>query len=303
MSMPPPVFRFAPSPNGRLHLGHAASALLDHALARALGGRFLLRFEDIDTTRCRAEYEDAIRADLTWLGIDWDGEIRRQSDHFADYRAALDRLERRGLVRPSFATRSELRALVAAAEAEGRPWPRDPDGTPLAPADEHPPSGLDQPPQALRLRTARALAQTGPLHWREVGHGPGGETGRVSAHPLAWGDPVLARKEIPTSYHLSVVVDDALQGVTHVVRGRDLFWSTSVHRLLQTLLGLPAPVYLHHPLVTDADGRKLSKSAADTALGSLREAGMSREDVARLVGWDETARNIEQFRRELIADA
>jgi len=299
--MSTPVFRFAPSPNGRLHLGHAFSALLDHALARRLGGRFLLRMEDIDTTRCRPEHEAAILDDLAWLGLDWDGEVRRQSDHFADYRAALDRLTAEGLVHSSFATRGEIRALVAEAEAEGRPWPRDPDGAPFPPPDERRRPAPTGEPQALRLDMAAALARTGPLDWREAGEGPRGEHGRVAADPAAWGDPVLARKETPTSYHLAVTLDDALQGVTHVVRGRDLFWSTSVHRVLQVLLGLPEPIWFHHDLVTDADGRKLSKSAADTALAALRAEGATPADIRRRIGWDATERRLDRFSRELIA--
>ncbi len=288
-----PVFRFAPSPNGRLHLGHAYSALLDHALARRLGGRFLLRLEDIDVTRCRPEYEAGILEDLAWLGLDWDGVVRRQSEHFADYASALNRLAAMDLLRSSFSTRAEIRAVVAAAEAAGRPWPRDPDGAPLPPPDDDRPRPGE--PVARRLRTAEALRRVPPLSWFEAGAGPNGETGRVSARPADWGDPVLARKEIPSSYHLSVVVDDAAQGVTHVVRGRDLFWSTSVHRLLQALLGLAEPVYLHHDLVRDATGRKLSKSAADTALASLRADGLTPDDVRRLIDWPATERRLDGF--------
>lgn len=304
--MSTPVFRFAPSPNGRLHLGHAFSALLDHALARRLDGRFLLRLEDIDTTRCRPEYEAAILADLVWLGIDWDGPPRRQSEHFDAYTAALERLKAMDLVYPSFLGRGEIRARVAALEAAGRPWPRDPDGAPHYPGDER---DLDaavraarlaaEPHVVWRLDTARALALTGPLDWREAGAGPNGETGRIPADPAAWGDPVLARWEVPTSYHLSVVVDDGLQGITHVVRGRDLFHATAVHRLLQRLLDLPEPIYLHHRLIVDDAGRKLAKSAADTALAELRRAGMTPADIRRLVGWDETRRDLDRFNREL----
>ena len=296
--MSTPVFRFAPSPNGRLHLGHAFSALIDHALARRLGGRFLLRLEDIDTTRCRPEYEAGILEDLAWLGVDWDAPPRRQSEHFADYRAALDRLSARGLLRPSFATRAEIRAHVAAVEAGGGPWPRDPDGAPLPPPETGTRSGE---PVAQRLDMAAALAATGPLSWREAGRGPAGEHGLVPADAAAWGDPVLARKEVPTSYHLAVVVDDALQGVTHVVRGRDLFAATAVHRVLQVLLGLAEPVWFHHDLVTDADGRKLSKSAADTALASLRAEGWSAAAVRARIGWEAVERDLDRFSRELIA--
>lgn len=307
--MSTPVFRFAPSPNGRLHLGHAFSALIDHGLARRLGGRFLLRLEDIDTTRCRPEYEAGILEDLDWLGISVDGAARRQSAHFDDYRAALARLEAMEVVRPSFASRSEIKAHVARVEAGGGVWPRDPDGAPFPPPEEGSRAGE---PVAMRLDMGAALARLGgtegapeagrwPISWKEAGRGPGGEHGIVTADPAAWGDPVLARKEIPTSYHLSVVVDDALQGVTHVVRGRDLFFSTAVHRVLQRLLDLPEPVYFHHDLVTDGEGRKLSKSAADTALSALRAEGWTRRAVSTRIGWDAVARDLDRFSRELIA--
>ncbi|MCZ7659936.1 MAG: tRNA glutamyl-Q(34) synthetase GluQRS [Xanthobacteraceae bacterium] len=280
------VFRFAPSPNGHLHLGHALSALLNHEMARASGGRLILRIEDIDATRCRPEYEAAILEDLAWLGLAWEEPVRRQSEHLDDYRAALARLERQGLVYPGFESRAEIARLVAAREAAG-PWPRDPDGAPLYPgaARELAPEVRARrlaagEPYALRLDMAAALARVGPLAWEETGL----QAGRVAAAPEAWGDVVLARKETPTSYHLAVVVDDALQGVSHVVRGEDLFWSTSVHRLLQALLGLPAPVYHHHRLIRDADGRKLAKSTRATALRELRAQGLTPEDVRRMVG-------------------
>ena len=306
--MPTPVFRFAPSPNGRLHLGHAFSALLDHGLARGLGGRFLLRLEDIDRTRCRPEFDRAIRDDLLWLGLDWDGEPRRQSEHFDAYAAALEALKRLGLVYPSVLGRGEIRVRVAAFEAAGGRWPRDPDGAPHVTGDERAlgaagraallAGGADV---AWRLDTAKALAGCGPLDWRETGAGPAGETGRIAADPAAWGDPVLARREVPSSYHLAVVVDDAAQGVTHVVRGRDLFHATSLHRLLQVLLGLPAPIYHHHRLITDASGRKLAKSAADTALADLRAAGVGPDEIRRRIGWAETAADIPRLNRELTA--
>lgn len=301
-----PVFRFAPSPNGLLHLGHAYSAMLDHALARGLGGRFLLRIEDIDTTRCRPEFEAAIEKDLAWLGIGWDEPPRRQSDHFDAYAQALERLEAAGLVYPSFLGRGDIRARVAALEADGRPWPRDPDGAPHYPGDERDLAAAARTERTgrethvvWRLDTAKALARVGPLSWRETGAGPHGESGRIEAHPAEWGDPVLARWEVPTSYHLSVVVDDALQGVTHVVRGRDLFHATSLHRLLQRLLDLPEPIYHHHRLVTDAGGRKLAKSAADTALAHLREQGHTPDDVRRLVDWPATAEDLPRLNRAL----
>lgn len=287
----PPVFRFAPSPNGYLHLGHAYSALLNFDLARSAGGSFLLRIEDIDATRCRPAFETAIYEDLAWLGIDWQQPVRRQSDHLDLYRAAVERLAGEGLVYPAFESRTQIAALVTEREAHGA-WPRDPDGAPLYPGHDRALTAEARAariatgaPYALRLDMAQALARfTKGLSWREDGAGPGGETGTVVATPQAWGDVVLARKETPTSYHLSVVIDDALQGVTDVVRGRDLFWSTSVHRLLQQLLGLPAPRYRHHALVRDDAGYKLSKSTQSTALRALRAAGATPEAIRGLVG-------------------
>ncbi|WP_319797917.1 tRNA glutamyl-Q(34) synthetase GluQRS [Nitrobacter sp.] len=288
--MPPPVFRFAPSPNGLLHLGHARSALLNYDAARRSRGRFLLRIEDIDATRCRSQFEAAIYEDLGWLGITWETPVRRQSDHLADYRAALDRLAALGLLYPSFESRAEIAALVKAREAEGI-WLRDPDGAPLypgaaksLPASERQRRLRSGAPFALRLDMDAACRLAGNLTWTEQGSGPGGETGEVVARPEAWGDVILARKDTPTSYHLSVVVDDALQGVTNVVRGQDLFWSTAVHRLLQALLDLPRPVYRHHDLIRDGAGKKLSKSSAATGLRELRLRGMSAGEVRRLIG-------------------
>lgn len=287
-----PIFRFAPSPNGDLHLGHAYSALLNARLAMETDGRLLLRIEDIDVARCTPEFEEGIYRDLAWLGIEWEEAVRRQSDHFADYAEALDRLVDAGLAYPSFMSRGEARALIVEAEAAGREWPRDPDGVPLFPTVERrlSPSERraridDGEPFAWRLDIDAALAHAPkPLLWDEQGSGPAGETGRIAANPAAWGDVVIARKEVPTSYHLAVVVDDALQGVTHVVRGRDLFHATGIQRLLQELLGLSAPVYLHHDLILGDDGRKLSKSKRDTGLAALRAAGLTPADIARMVG-------------------
>src|SRR6201995_3357826 len=281
----PPVFRFAPSPNGHLHLGHAFSALLNHDLAQRAGGRLLLRIEDIDPARFRPEYEDAIYQDLSWLGVAWEAPVRRQSEHLADYRRALETLSAQGLVYPSFESRAEIAKLVAAREADG-PWPRDPDGAALypglakqLPAAERARLIESGAPYALRLDMNRAIARAGNLVWTEQGEGPDGETGAVAAHPQVWGDIILARKETPTSYHLSVVVDDALQGVTDVVRGQDLFHATSVHRLLQRLLALPDPAYRHHRLIRDAESHKLAKSTASTGLRELRAAGMTPSEV------------------------
>jgi glutamyl-Q tRNA(Asp) synthetase len=288
----PPVFRFAPSPNGYLHLGHAYSALLNFDLARGSGGRFLLRIEDIDTIRCRREFEAAIYEDLGWLGIAWEQPVRRQSEHLAGYRDAVEKLSAQGLIFPAFESRAEIARLVAQEEAKG-PWPRDPDGTLLYPGvakslspDERARLLGSDTPYALRLDMEAACARTGDLGWTEQGEGPDGETGAVAARPEAWGDVILARKETPTSYHLSVVIDDALQGVTEVVRGKDLFWSTSVHRLLQRLLGLPQPAYRHHRLILDSSGHKLAKSTQATGLRELRAGGATPAEIRRLVGLD-----------------
>ncbi|QCI64828.1 tRNA glutamyl-Q(34) synthetase GluQRS [Phreatobacter stygius] len=290
----PAVLRFAPSPNGALHLGHALSALENAAMATRLGGRLLLRIEDIDRTRCRPEFERAMLADLAWLGIGFEMPPRRQSEHLDTYRQALGQLDALGLIYASFESRGELKALVAEREAAtGRSWPIDPDGVPLyagtgaamtaAERNEGVASGR---PFALRLRMAEAISRLGrPLTWTEVDE-TGARLRSVAADPACWGDVVLARKDVPTSYHLSVVVDDALQDVSHIVRGQDLFEATAVHRLLQELLGLAEPLYRHHRLILGADGRKLSKSEAATGLAALRAGGASPADIGRLVGID-----------------
>jgi glutamyl-Q tRNA(Asp) synthetase len=290
--MSPRVFRFAPSPNGYLHLGHALSALINFDLAGKSGGRFLLRIEDIDQARSRSEFETAIYEDLTWLGLAWENPVRRQSEHFDEYRAALARLEAEELVYPSFESRAEIAALIAERDARGT-WPRDPDGVPLYPGSAQNLSRAERlrrleagVPYALRLDMAAAVARVGPLDWCETGSGPGGESGIIAAAPTAWGDVVLGRRETPASYHLAVVMDDALQGITHVVRGRDLFWATSLHRLLQSLLQLPVPIYHHHGLVLDAEGRKLSKSTQATALRALRQGGATAAQIRALVAAD-----------------
>ena len=282
----PPGFRFAPSPNGYLHLGHAFSALLNADKAKAAGGRMLLRIEDIDETRCRPEYETAIYEDLAWLGLRWEEPVWRQSQHYADYQAALGRLQTMGLTYRAYESRTEIaRAAIG----------HDPDGAPLFPG-RHNNTLLSTAerthridtgkPYAVRLDVAAALKRVGPLLWTETGTGPAGESGAVAANPAAWGDVILARKETPTSYHLAVVVDDAAQGVTDVVRGQDLFHATSMHRLLQALLGLPQPRYHHHRLVLDTDGKKLSKSTSATGLRELRSRGLNPTDIRKLVGLD-----------------
>jgi glutamyl-Q tRNA(Asp) synthetase len=289
------VFRFAPSPNGLLHLGHALSALLNHDLARATGGRLLLRLEDIDRERCREAFAEAILDDLHWLGVAWAGPPRRQSEHFDAYRSALDALAGRRLVYPCFCTRGAVMAASAAkAAAAGVPRPTDPDGAPIYPGtcrDLDPAERARRlaagRPAALRLDMAAALealaaARPGPLRWCECGDGDIAR--EVVADPAAWGDVLLARRDLPTSYHVSVVVDDALQGVTDVVRGQDLFHATGLHRLLQGLLGLPAPRYHHHRLVLDDAGHKLSKSRGAPSLRDLRRDGTTPAEIRRRVG-------------------
>jgi glutamyl-Q tRNA(Asp) synthetase len=269
------VTRFAPSPTGYLHLGHAFSALLAWCRAREAGGRFLLRLEDIDPTRCRPQFAAAILEDLTWLGLDWDGDVRVQSQHFAEYRAALDALAARGLLYPCFCTRADIRQSAAA--------PHTPDGVPRYPGTCR---GLSQDqrdariaagePSALRLHMDRALATLGnaaTLTFEAAGEGT------IRCHPEQFGDVVLARKDAPASYHLCVTHDDALQGVTLVTRGEDLKPATHLHRLLQALMGWPAPIYAHHPLLTDASGRRLAKRDRAATLRELRAEGRSPADV------------------------
>jgi glutamyl-Q tRNA(Asp) synthetase len=288
--MPTPVFRFAPSPNGYLHLGHARSALLNFDLARRHHGRFLLRIEDIDAFRCRPEYEHAIYDDLTWLGVKWEAPVLRQSARLPLYEAAMRKLDAAGLVYPAFESRAEIDRLVTERETGEGSWPRDPDGAPLyaGSANSIPRAQRVQraktEPHVLRLDMAGAVARAGALDWCEIEPSGLTVTEKFTAAPAAWGDVVLARKDIPTSYHLAVVIDDSDQRVTHVVRGRDLFWSTSIHRLLQHLLDLPPPHYHHHELILDVDGRKLSKSSRSTALRALRADGATPGDIRRLIG-------------------
>ncbi|MDF1793534.1 MAG: tRNA glutamyl-Q(34) synthetase GluQRS [Thalassobaculaceae bacterium] len=276
--------RFAPSPTGLLHLGHAYSAL--HAAAfveRGRGDRFLLRVEDIDTARCRPEFEAALLEDLAWLGLEWDGTVRRQSDHMEDYRAALDRLEALGLLYKCFHSRKELDEALSAPHY--RPM-RGPDGPAvtgtdaLMAEDERSRRAAAGEPYALRLRMAEAVRRAGALTWSDRGHG------KQTARPEVFGDVVLARKDVATSYHLAVTVDDALQGVTLVSRGEDLFQATHVHRLLQALLDLPVPDYAHHPLLVDPEtGRRFAKRDRALTLKALRESGVSPAEVMARVGF------------------
>jgi len=279
--MPPVVTRFAPSPTGELHLGHAFSALTAWQRARSTGGRFLLRIEDIDQSRCRPELTELIFEDLRWLGLDWDGNVRRQSDHFDDYRAALDSLTERGLVYPCFCTRADIAREIAAAQSA----PHGPDG-PLYPgtcrrlsaAQRDARIGAGQP-FALRLDAADAARQVGPLEFADERHGT------LRCEPGLLGDVVLARKDTPTSYHLAVTVDDHLQGVTLVTRGEDLLPATHVHVVLQRLLGYATPAYAHHRLLTDTDGKRYAKRQRSLTLRSLREAGVAAEEIRRQLGF------------------
>ncbi len=282
-----PVFRFAPSPNGELHLGHALSALVGADMARRFGGRFLVRIEDIDRERCREEFVAQILEDLAWLGLAWEEPVARQSQRFALYEEAATRLEAMGLLYPCFATRGEI-----AAAAHTDPTV-DPDGAAFYPGLHKNLDGVEAArrraagePFALRLHMDRAVAAARKLapglSFTEIDGN--GRPRAVPAMPERWGDAVIVRKEFPASYHLAVVVDDASQGVTHVTRGLDLFPSTGLQRLLQVLLGLPEPRYHHHRLILDETGRKLSKSARDTSLAALRRDGVSPGEVRARLG-------------------
>lgn len=277
-----PVFRFAPSPNGRLHLGHAYSALLNERMARETGGRFLLRIEDIDRPRCTDALTEAMLADLAWLGLAWEEPVLRQSAHLADYHAAQQRLREMDLLYPCFCSRRDI-ALAATDE-------RDPEGQPLYPgtcrhlSDEERSRRLAQSvPHAWRIAMDKAMLRIGaPLSFAEEGSGA---IVREPAQAEAWGDVVLVRKDIGTSYHIAVVIDDARQGITQVVRGRDLFHATAIHLVLQHLLGLPTPRYFHHALIDDAEGRKLSKSLGSRSLADLRAEGVSAADMRKALGF------------------
>jgi glutamyl-Q tRNA(Asp) synthetase len=275
------VTRFAPSPTGYLHLGHTASAVNAWRAARRSGGRFLLRLEDIDPDRCRPEYASAIQQDLAWLGLDWDGAVRTQSEHLEEYRTALDALAERGLLYPCFCTRADIIREVAASTAA----PHAPDGSPVYPGTCRSLSRTEREDRiaagtrfALRLDMAEALRRLGcALDYQEA------DEGRVICRPERFGDVVLARKDAPASYHLCVTHDDALQGVTLVTRGIDLKPATDLHRLIQALMGWPAPDYAHHPLVLDRYGKRLAKRDRATTLRDMRDAGTTaREIIARI---------------------
>ena len=278
--------RFAPSPTGRLHKGHAFSALTAWSAAKAAGGRFLLRIEDIDPTRCRPEYEAAILEDLAWLGLDWETPARRQSDHLDDYAAVIEILKSRGLLYRCFRTRKEiLNGIGDAPHGEMevvKPGPH--------PADVEPRLLASGAPFAWRLSLDRARQALGEAVWTglsfvEEGEGPNGETGLVAFDPEAAGDVVLARKDAGVAYHLAVTHDDALQGVSHVIRGQDLFEATHVQRLIQTLMGWPAPTYRHHRLLAGPDGRRYAKRDRSVTLAELRAGGVTAEALRAELGF------------------
>jgi len=277
------VTRFAPSPTGQLHPGHAFSALQAHDHARAHGGRFLLRIEDIDPGRVREAYVAGIIEDLTWLGLRWDGQVARQSERLPLYADALDRLKAAGLAYPCFCTRAAIAAEIAASASAPHAAPQGSDG-PLYPGTCRRLSPADRArriagePHAWRLDMAKAIQDAGPLHWTDLDHGA------IAATPEIHGDIVIARKDAPTSYHLAVTVDDATQGVTDIIRGADLRSATHVHRLLQALLGLPAPAYRHHRLLTGPDGKRLAKRDGAKSLAALRAEGVSAETLRAMLG-------------------
>jgi len=279
-----PNFRFAPSPNGELHLGHAYSALLNLKMARDVEGKMLLRIEDIDTVRCTPELEKQMLEDLEWIGFEWDEEPIRQSARFDIYQEALDQLMDQELLYPTILSRSEIKKLVS---EKGESWPRDPDGAPFYPGSERGLSADEQTailgadtPYTLRLDMTKTLSKnTTELFWVE-----GEDNTNIPAKPENWGDVVLARKDTPASYHLSSVIDDADQNITHIVRGKDLYHATSVHTLLQALLDLPKPSYNHHDLILDSEGKKLSKSNKDTSLRQLREIHKNPAAIKEMIG-------------------
>ncbi len=277
------VTRFAPSPSGYLHLGHAHSALFAWRAARRVGGRFLLRIEDIDGPRSTPAFAAAIEEDLAWLGLDWDGPVVRQSARMETYAAALERLEDMGLLYPCFCTRAKVRAEIAASgqAPHGPAGPLYPGTCRALDEDERARRLEAGQPYGLRLDVARAVERAGPLTWTDLGRG------EIRADPLAHGDVVLARKDIATSYHLAVTLDDAAQGVTLVTRGEDLFPQTDVHRLLQSLLGLPVPQWHHHGLLTDDQGQRLAKRHDALSLRHLRAAGKGPAEVRAMVGFAE----------------
>ncbi|AVX03074.1 glutamate--tRNA ligase [Maritalea myrionectae] len=279
-----PVLRFAPSPNGHLHLGHAFSALLTNRIAHQLGGRTLLRIEDIDQARCTPELLQQMLDDLDWIGFEHDGEATKQSDNFDRYRTAAETLKQRGLLYPCFCSRKQIRE-----NADAR---TDPDGAPIYPgtcrhlsADEISDKLAKNMPHSYRLNMQKALAQTGTPTWMEM-EADLKTIHTINTDPMAWGDVILVRKDTPTSYHLSVVLDDAVQHISHVTRGKDLYFATAIHRVLQIVLDLPEPLYHHHDLIRDEAAEKLSKSKKAQSLKELRQQGWSAQQVRAAIGMD-----------------
>ena len=284
------VFRFAPSPNGHLHLGHAYSALLNQKMAKEIGGKLLLRIEDIDTTRCTPELETQMLHDLEWIGFEWDETPRRQSDHFEEYAQALQKLADLDLVYPSALSRGEIKKLIQTKKDNGEDWPSDPDGSPLYPGHERDFNNAQRvelinsvQDYALRLniKSAKEILST-PVNWIEQSTN---QNEIINADPLIWGDVIIARKGLPISYFLCCTYDDGIQNISHVVRGKDLYHSTSIHVLLSETLGFTKPVYHHHDLVLDDKGHKLSKSLKHTSLKELRSSGVSANEIRKEMGF------------------
>ena len=281
--------RFAPSPTGLLHLGHAFSAWTAFDAARAAGGEFILRLEDIDQTRCTLAFETSIYEDLAWLGLEWRTPVRRQSDHFDDFRTALETLQARGVLYRCFKTRKDIAADIARAPHLAPDGPEGPAWRGAALPHNEERTLIDEGrPFAWRLSINAAAEYLGPrfnaLYFTEAGEGPKGERGRIKATPQIFSDPVLARKDTPTSYHLACTYDDALQNITHIVRGTDLFHATHLHVLLQALLDLPTPAYHHHRLITDENGARFAKRNHAVTLKALREAGATPDELRQRLG-------------------
>lgn len=277
------VTRFAPSPTGYLHLGHAYAAIFAETQARQADGRFILRIEDIDEIRCKAEFEEAIFEDLQWLGLHWENPVRRQSEHLARYAEAIEKLKKLGLVYPCFCTRREIKAEIerAGGAPHGLEGPIYPGTCQHLSDKERNDRANDGEVHALRLNMARAIEITEVLSWQDR------KLGKQPVKLDKFGDIILARKEIPTSYHLSVTIDDALQGITLITRGEDLADATGIHRLLQSVLGYDVPAYLHHPILTDSEGKRFAKRDQSVTIRSLRTSGKTPDDIRSMIGLED----------------
>ena len=287
--MSQPIFRFAPSPNGHLHLGHAYSALLNQKMAHEVGGKLLLRIENIDTTRCTPELEAQMLRDLEWIGFEWDETPRRQSEHFDEYAEVLKKLADLDLVYPSTLSRGEIKKIIQAKKDSGEDWPDDPDGSPLYPGIERDFDNAERiqlisstKDYALRLNIQTACnSVSAPLSWTEISSG---QDKIIKANPMLWGDFIIARKNLPISYFLCCTYDDGIQNISHIVRGKDLYHSTSIHVLLGNILNFTTPIYYHHDLVLDDSKKKLSKSLKHTSLKELRESGKTADEIKTKLG-------------------